>query len=146
MINHERGRVAKRPPKSCGKRHHHRAASHIARGEKITTAGYAKPLLLPRRILWCRKGGEAERWLRRTQLPWWFFGSFINLCYCHRPGKGTLTECLRSYPVDEQVLIKEMEDYFDAWTEEEQSIHHTVLVDLYELGLVSYRAFAAVSR
>ncbi|KAG9856184.1 hypothetical protein KCU98_g1621, partial [Aureobasidium melanogenum] len=56
MIDNARGRVTKRPPKPCGKRHHHRAASHIARGKKITTDDYAEPLLLPRRILWCRKG------------------------------------------------------------------------------------------
>ncbi|KAG9671528.1 hypothetical protein KCU99_g4777, partial [Aureobasidium melanogenum] len=106
MIDNERGRVTKRPLRPCGKRHHHRAASHIARSEKITTDDYAKPLLLPRRILWCGKGGAAEKWLRRTYLPWWFFGSFINRCYYHRSGKGTLTQCLRRYPMDEQALIK----------------------------------------
>ncbi|KAG9661297.1 hypothetical protein KCU64_g2645, partial [Aureobasidium melanogenum] len=140
MIDNERGRVTKGPPKPCGKRHHHRAASHIARGGKITTGDYAKPLLLPRRIFWCRKGGEAERWLRRTHLPWWFFGSFINRCYYHRSGKGTLTQCLRSYPMDEQALIKEMEHYFYAWAKGEEDVNHTVLVDLYELEHHSHPA------
>ncbi|CAD0090213.1 unnamed protein product, partial [Aureobasidium mustum] len=125
--------VAKRPPNPCGKRRHHRAASHAARGGKITTEDYAKPLLLPRRILWCRKGGEAERWLCHTRLPWWFFGSFINFCFGHRSGKSTLAQCLKGYPIDEQALIEEMEDYFDAWTEGEEHVRHTVLVDLYEL-------------
>ncbi|KAG9725440.1 hypothetical protein KCU73_g13161, partial [Aureobasidium melanogenum] len=140
MIDDQRGRVTKRPPKPCGKRHHHRAASHIARSEKITTDDYAKPLLLPHRILWCGKGGAAEKWLRRTYLPWWFFGSFINRCYYHRSGKGTLTQCLRRYPMDEQALIKEMKDYFFAWAKGEEDINHTVLVDLYELEHHSHPA------
>ncbi|KAH0154125.1 hypothetical protein KCU67_g9187, partial [Aureobasidium melanogenum] len=140
MIDNERGRVTKRPLRPCGKRHHHRAASHIARSEKITTDDYAKPLLLPRRILWCGKGGAAQKWLRRTHLPWWFFGSFINRCYYHRSGKGTLTQCLRRYPMDEQALMKEMEDYFFAWAKGEEDINHTVLVDLYELEHHSHPA------
>ncbi|KAH0351985.1 hypothetical protein KCU81_g2111, partial [Aureobasidium melanogenum] len=132
MIDNERGRVTKRAPKPCGKRHHHRAASHIARGGKITTDDYAKPLLLPRRILWCRREGEAEKWLRRTRLPWWFFGSFINFCWRFRSGDYGLTQCLRSYPMDEQVLIESMEEYLHDWIGEE-GMDHTVIVDLYEL-------------
>lgn len=36
--------------------------------------------------------------------------------------------------MDEQALIKKMEDYFYAWAKGEEDVNHTVLVDLYELG------------
>ncbi|KAH0038831.1 hypothetical protein KCU78_g1422, partial [Aureobasidium melanogenum] len=46
----------------------------------------------------------------------------------------------RRYPMDEQALIKEMEDYFFAWAKGEGDINHTVLVDLYELEHHSHPA------
>ncbi len=68
----------------------------------------AKPLLLPPAILWCGKGGLPAESIFAAYLP----GGSLDLssiaATITEAAKGTLTQCLRRYPMGEQALIKVM--------------------------------------
>jgi hypothetical protein len=106
-------------PKSTRRRR--RRDAHQILKRKIA-ADCAEPAILPERILWCNDNGTAKQWLLQKNLPWWFFGSFLNYCarvcnralQTHKPrpkftvAQRRLLACLRQYPMSGEELIEVM--------------------------------------
>lgn len=84
-----------------------------------------EPIVLPQQILWCaNNNGAAKQWLLTEELPWWFFGSFLNYCAsainvdvwsrrirrCY-PAQRRLVACLGKFPMRDDELVQEMKLY-----------------------------------
>jgi hypothetical protein len=94
---------------------------------QLAAANCAKPVILPERIMWCNTEDSATvtQWLLHRDLPWWFFGSFLNHCvrvYDRRhPRRKTrprctlaqrrLLACLGQYPMSPEELTEVMKIY-----------------------------------
>lgn len=89
-------------------------------------ADSAEPIKLPPHILWCGTDSDTvTQWLLHSNLPWWFFGAFLN--YCARVGdKGhprhttrprytvaqrRLLACLGQFELSAGELIEVMKTY-----------------------------------
>jgi hypothetical protein len=105
-----------------------------------------KPIILPHSILWCKDDGEAKQWLLHENLPWWFFGSFLNFCaraFRINPrsqrkrlkftvAQRRLLVCLRKYPMRDDELVEEMKCYLAGPAQ--KGMYKKGLVDLRELS------------